>query len=337
MYISKTCIEIPSSTYTGYQHTGADSQHIGKHLGKRGVIVYAVSIGTTRYLDELAEYMEGALHELRTLGGYIVQGFHYRGKTPYLTYRIEKVPEEEKTVSMILAQALTKFLTDTWERDWLQRVIEREYDYYNADEVSFLADRGIEFLRNHSHWGKQILRNHEIESCIADYLMHNRTFIVEGFIRFRLRDFEEDRYRAIEYAIDQYLMDQEYREFIRLLRYFLDFQESDLPLVHFVCNQHQVLLIDQNGFPIKDKELIRFSQDLLEKELPADDLILSTLISLAPRQVKVHTPLGTELPEIAETVFSVFEQRVEMCPGCTLCNTQSEELEYHSLPLTFFE
>jgi putative sporulation protein YtxC len=298
--------------------------------------VYAVSIGTMKYVDVLADYLEESLDKLRERGGSVIKGFHVRGKFPYLTYRIEKVEREDETVPLFLAQSLTRFLTEVWERDLLQHIIEKEYDYYTADEVAFLADRGIQFLRNHPRDGKEILRNQELEACIADYLIHNRTFLVEGFVRFRLREFEKDRYRAIEQAIDEYLMDQEYREFIQLIRYFLDMQTSCLPLIHLLYGQKGVLFIDSDGNPIREFEWQSYSLGNWEHELHFDDLVISSLIQLAPLKVRVHSKQGVRLPLIVDTVFDIFENRAQLCPGCTLCHAD-EEVDFESFPLTFPE
>jgi putative sporulation protein YtxC len=297
--------------------------------------VYAVSIGTMNGVDVLADYIEESLVKLRERGASVEKGFHVRGKFPYLTYRFEKVEREEETVPQLLAQAVARFLTEVWERDLLQRMIEKEYDYYTAEEIAFLVERGIEFLRHEIRRGKR-LRHQELEACIADYLVHNRTLLVEGFVRFRLREFENDRYRAIEHVIDEYLMDQEYREFIQLLRYFLELQTPQYSVIHMLCEPSGVRLVGPDGYPVQDLEWQMNSEELWENECQPDDFLVSALIHLAPSKVRIHRKLGVSLPAIADTVFDIFEQRAHLCPGCTLCQTDGE-VDFQAMPLTFHD
>lgn len=51
---------------------------------------------------------------------------------------------------------------------------------------------------------------------------------------------------SVDIAIDEYLMDKEYNEFIKLLRHFVDLQEPKRDLVNVVFSNHKIILMDEN-------------------------------------------------------------------------------------------
>ena len=55
---------------------------------------------------------------------------------------------------------------------------------------------------------------------------------MEGFIRFRLKDYIEELKYIIDGSVDELLIDREYNEFIKLLRYFVEIQEPKVEEVH---------------------------------------------------------------------------------------------------------
>lgn len=50
-----------------------------------------------------------------------------------------------------------------------------------------------------------------------------------------------------------------------------------------------------------------------------EDLVVSALITIAPRNIMVHTSDRLSDKEVLETIKSVFEGRVVVCEGCELC------------------
>ena len=51
---------------------------------------------------------------------------------------------------------------------------------------------------------------------------------------FRLQSYEQELREMAEYAVDEFMLDQQYEEFVSLLKYFVYFQEPKMPLVHVI-------------------------------------------------------------------------------------------------------
>jgi hypothetical protein len=55
-----------------------------------------------------------------------------------------------------------------------------------------------------------------------------------------------------------------------------------------------------------------------------EDMVLSSLITLAPKKLMIHTGVNQETPPIAETVKKIFLDKVEVCSECPLCLIAAE-------------
>lgn len=58
--------------------------------------------------------------------------------------------------------------------------------------------------------------------------------------------------------------------------------------------------------------------EMLEKEINFEDMIISTLITVSPQQIYIHTR-EPEL-QVIKTIKQIFENRVELCGYCRLCH-----------------
>jgi putative sporulation protein YtxC len=86
---------------------------------------------------------------------------------------------------------------------------------------------------------------------------NNDEMVLDGFIRFRLKDFRHELEKAVDRAVDDLLIEKEYSEFIKLLRYFVEIQEPKVEEVHVVVGE-------DNKYILLDSSLRIINNDLLE-------------------------------------------------------------------------
>lgn len=162
----------------------------------------------------------------------------------------------------------------------------------------------------------------ELTGCLDQAVSLN----LDGFLRFRLGKYGTELNEIIEYASDEYVMDQQYKEFISLLRYFVYIQDTKIPVAHIMHKGgHEFLLLDEHMKPIDTTELdTTFKVEFLDKDYNLEDLIVSTLITLAPERIYIHT----REPELAviKTISQIFEQRVQLCGYCRNCSPLLDKL-----------
>ena len=126
----------------------------------------------------------------------------------------------------------------------------------------------------------------------------------------------------VDKAVDSYMMDLEYQEFIRVLRYFVDVQEAQVEEVH-------VIIGDGENFKIRDAKGKVISNHYLENfmlrsmdDINYEDLLISALITIAPRNVMLHMSGTPREQGVVQTIQHVFEGRVMTCDGCEICETE---------------
>jgi putative sporulation protein YtxC len=158
----------------------------------------------------------------------------------------------------------------------------------------------------------------KIAGQVSGFLKESRRLAVDGFIRFRLKGYHRVFSRLLEQAVREYRLEQEYREFIELLRYFVSTQKTRIPVIHVLhFGKSRFHLMKGDGTPLRLKDVEGAVQELGEHPFSREDMIVSALLSAAPEFVVLHTRQREET--IIRTVRKIFEGRIVLCEGCPLC------------------
>lgn len=141
---------------------------------------------------------------------------------------------------------------------------------------------------------------------------------VDGFLRFRLRDYLDDLRDIADYAANEFVLDRQYQEFIELLRYFIHFQESRIHEVHLIHEGGtRYMLFDSEMRPIDGFAAEEVVLETLDCELNVEDMVVSALISASPGRIHLHT--REHHAASVKTIGQIFESRVRLCHGCKVC------------------
>ncbi|MGI9950957.1 putative sporulation protein YtxC [Moorellaceae bacterium AZ2] len=221
-----------------------------------------------------------------------------------------------------LAAGVAAFIIEVLEEDLLEKIICNQYEIEEKQEARQLCSRAKKILEQGekaypgSYWrGEALVRR------LKEYLQENSYLNIDGFVQFRLPDYLMELERAAEEAVEEYIVEKEYDEFICVLKYFVEIQEPRVERVH-------VVLTPKGGFQLYDGENRSLERDYLEgfvvdmgdSELNYyEDLLLSALITLAPRQIILHGSEKGKARGITHTIKNVFGERVRLCNGCNRC------------------
>lgn len=284
-----------------------------------------LTIGAEQHTDELGAYFSQASALLEQEHGIRLLGEQFkRGKYTFYTYRLPQEQTMEQAVQA-LADAAALFITEVMERRELERIVADDFYYYNADEVEYIAGLSVSILADLKDEAGEPLRLRHIAEQLRDGIKPGCELVIEGFLRFRLQALREDLNRVVEQAIDEYLLDLEYQEFIKLLRYFLSAQEPTLPLLHMIVPaEDDIRLFDGEGQAVSVEQLLHVPK------LSIEDM-MSALISLAPERLLIHLPSPMEKqPSYLDTVQKVFQEKASLCTGCPICHALPER-EYDGI------
>ncbi|MDP2859328.1 MAG: putative sporulation protein YtxC [Bacillota bacterium] len=229
-----------------------------------------------------------------------------------------------KKVRGQVATALSEVILDHLEEEIARRIVHEGYNHFPRDEYSSLLESVTEELHGEGKGYGLVDRSSRrlfVAQHLKEYLETHDQVNLEGFVRFRLKEYTGEIEEAVDRAVDSYMMEKEYGEFIRLLRYFVETQEPRADEVNVIVSADgQFWLADAQGQKVKSSHLDELVIEMVDGDIEYEDVLMSNLITMAPSSVVIHRPEGGEIPgTYIETIKSVFGDRVKTCFGCSLC------------------
>ena len=161
---------------------------------------------------------------------------------------------------------------------------------------------------------------------LLGYLIDNNTLIIDGYLAFRPKSFNNLIDKAIEKTVDKIYLIIEYNEYIDTLQFFVDTQYSQVELVNILIIKDNIQLLDSYNNKINNKEISGLLKEIFQEEVSEADIILSSLLALAPQMIVIHGE-GYEDSELVLVLMEIFQNRVRICSGCDLCALNSIEIK----------
>lgn len=229
-----------------------------------------------------------------------------------------------KTLKLHVSNALAEYIIKEYEEKLISRIINSNYCYFNAVERKDILKNAVRIVRNDDknffNSLFQIRRRNVIFHRLIDYFESHNSVILDGFVNFRLKDYVKDLEEIVDKAVDDFLMEREYKEFIRLLKYFVDIQEPKFDTIHVLASiNSKYIMLDGNKNEITNECINEFINEISEGEINYDDLLVSSLITFAPKKIIIHSPDEIKNKELLETIKNVFTDRVLICSNCEIC------------------
>ena len=107
---------------------------------------------------------------------------------------------------------------------------------------------------------------------------------------------------------------------MRLLKYFLEIQQPKIDLIHLsVDEKGQFQIADQHFKKIDPREWEEFDLDDYDGESDYEDILVSMLVSVAPRQIMLHQNVLPRYPRAVDTLRRIFGRRLFFCDNCINC------------------
>ena len=288
-------------------------------------------IGVNGSADAVIQHITNELQQLKNKKiNYSINEINSEGSTSIICavndgrfYR-EKSLESYKVLKTYISNALADYIIRQYEERLLTRIINSNYCYFNSIEKKEILSKALHIIRNEDKTFFnslfQIRRRNVIIRRLLDYFDNSNNIILDGFVNFRLKEYIKDLEEIVDKAVDDFLMDREYREFIRLLRYFVDIQEPKIDTVHVIVSyDNRYTLLDESKKEITNECIQEYVNEITEGEINYDDLLVSSLITFAPRKIIIHCTGQFRNKELMETIKNVFSGRVVICQGCDIC------------------
>jgi putative sporulation protein YtxC len=283
----------------------------------------AVVMKTTSFRTALEEWLKRELVHLRHQGINVEVRSWQQGTDSYVSCRSETDNEATQEVFRYhIANAMTGVIQNQVETYWIRRMLRRQRNMTRADKEQLAAHVSAS-LQQAKADGEGLPR-HRILLKLMIYLDLHHAIHLEGFFHFRLKDYQKQIEAAITESIQWLNVQRERQEFMDILRYYMITQEPQIEFVEVYLRKNGLFrLLDEGRGVIENDYLESFVSDVVEGQIDYGDLLMSTMITLAPAHIRCH--YESPLPVI-EIMKGVFAERITFCQGCSSCNFQ------HTMP-----
>lgn len=234
------------------------------------------------------------------------------------------------------ATAIAEFVISELEPQLLSAMIRKRYRNNPSMDAAVIEKYCHELLHG-KEWESLGSRFHEVDRTrrknkitdeLEHYLQEQTELNLSGFLTFRMEAYRRELGEIVEYALDEYVLDKQYQEFISLLKYFVQLQETKVPLVHLLHKGGHDFTLYNESFLILDPKppSDRIVAEMLETEMNIEDMVISSLISVSPKQIIVHTRHPDM--QVIRTIETIFDGKVKVCVKCSSCaNTLDEWIQ----------
>ncbi|PNQ86139.1 putative sporulation protein YtxC [Paenibacillus polymyxa] len=215
-------------------------------------------------------------------------------------------------VYSIMSSAIADYIIEVREWGILDHILNKACSLLEKEDVEQIRSMIRSLLNDDGPRGR-LKRHSKLTTLLEKDFKELRVINLEGLIQFRLHAYKKELEEIVDYAMEEFWADRQYEEFMGLLKYFVFFQESKVPLVH-VLHQggHDFIILDSAMVPIPtpDADDIIVEMPGIELEMEVEDRIVSTLISISPASIILHT--DDEHTPIVRTLLHIFEDKVKL-------------------------
>lgn len=273
--------------------------------------------------NQFADYLKRLTKSLHK--GSVKSDFVYMPKRSRAEWSISLRPkkkgaqaeEHSKKIMDELARVIAEYVVDVREPGIVRKILTKDYELDESEKqaVEAICHRflGMEEGQAEARKARVML----VWTAFREMIEGQSSLDLDGFVTFRLQDYGMKLREMVDYAVEEFLLDKQYEDFIGLLQYFVYFQEPLTPFIHVMHKRGSEFVIFNEGL----KQIEASSGDVVmrmaDQELLMEDVIVSTLISLSPERILLHTRDPEALA--ITTIRRIFGDRVQLCLRCPQC------------------
>ncbi|MBE5813030.1 MAG: hypothetical protein E7314_05185 [Clostridiales bacterium] len=222
---------------------------------------------------------------------------------------------EENDASLKLADIITEFIIDSYEQNIIKTLITNDYPYFSNSEKENIASKTLDLLNSSKNDFIKILvilkRRFHIKQCILNFLSENSYIDISGIVNFRLIEYKNLLSELIEKVINEFKIQNEYKEFIAMLKFFVDTQKNRIPKLHIIFEKDgEYSILNEHNKNITAECFKDFMNERQGNFLSNEDLLISALISLAPKKIIIHLATQDYNKKILSTIEQIFTNKV---------------------------
>lgn len=215
--------------------------------------------------------------------------------------------------SRIISSCIIEF----YEKDIIKHIINCNYFYFTSAEQRKIFDIVNTYLAN-NEIDECNLRQSSIDIACIEYFSNNKSCVLDGFVNFRINDYIKILDYIVDLAVNKFVIDREYLEFIDLLKCYINSKSCNASLVHIVYHNQESMLLDEFKKNINIDNTVLDSKYVSDISFSSNDYTLNALLTLLPQKIYIHLVDSYE-DEFINTLKLIFNDRVYICNDCSIC------------------
>lgn len=212
------------------------------------------------------------------------------------------------------SELLEEVVVEFYEEKIIKQLLNYNYFYFDEYEKNKIIRNCFEIIEQ-----KEYIERGLIKKDIIKYIKENNIIVIDGFVYFRLKKYFKYLDELVDNAVNQFVIEKEYKEFISLLRIYVNSRNSQYNMLHLIYMNSESILIDEKRNIVSVSENIYNAKYLSDISFSSNDFTLNTLLTLLPEKIEIHL-IGEE-DEFINTIKIIFENRVSICRECDICRT----------------
>ena len=223
---------------------------------------------------------------------------HYTGKD---------IDKFIRKISSILAY----LVIDELEIDLLKKLLIKDFFYFDSNDRDKILDICFDITIDdfNSIFDEKF---NSLFNSFYTFHLENKSINLTGFVNFRLKEYISILDNIINEAVNHFIIEKEYLEFISLLKLYINTQSCNCDLVHIIYSDSEAILLDEYKNIIDLKTDSFNAKYLSDITFSANDYALNSLLTLLPHKIHIHLIDGYS-DEFIDTLKLIFENRITLC------------------------
>lgn len=216
-----------------------------------------------------------------------------------------------------ISNLLTNTVISFFEKDLIKDLVNLNYFYFNSAERISIINNTLEILDSNDNINTKY---DFINNKLFEYLSCNHSIYLNGFMNFRLADYISYINEKIDLAVNKFLIDKEYLEFVNILRVYIKSESStsNIDHLHLIYYHKDSLIIDDEKKIVSCNDNITKAKYISDISFSSNDLALNTLLNLLPKKITIHL-VDSYSDEFINTLKLIFQDRIKICEDCDIC------------------
>ncbi len=210
-----------------------------------------------------------------------------------------------------LSNILSYLIIDNFEEETIKKIILNNYFYFDSSEIKYILEICEDILSNSSDFSIQS-RYDLLFNIFYEHISSEKKLYLNGFFPFKTKNYLKYLENIVDIAVNKYIIEREYLEFISLLKIYINSHASNIEFVSLYYDTSNPKLFDKDNNVIDIKDDLFDLKYLSDISFSSNDYVLNALLTLIPKKIVIHLA-GASMDDFINTLSLIFENRVTIC------------------------